>query len=89
VGVPPPALRALHGARVQLPVHRRLDGSDGFQLLRSPAGIAFQLLTLAFALYHSVTWFNLTPKALPVPFIAAAHYALWAALSAGLAYLAS
>ena len=54
------------------------------QLLRSPAGIAFQLLTLAFALYHSVTWFNLTPKALPLPFIAAAHYAMWLLLSAGL-----
>ena len=41
-------------------------------------------LTLAFALYHSVTWFNLTPKALPLPFIAAAHYAMWVLLSAGL-----
>jgi fumarate reductase subunit C len=54
------------------------------QLLRSPAGVAFQLVTLAFALYHSVTWFNLTPKALPLPFIAAAHYAMWVVLSAGL-----
>ena len=59
------------------------------KFIRSPAGIAFQLVTLAFALYHSVTWFNLTPKALPLPFIAAAHYAIWAALSAGLVYLAS
>jgi fumarate reductase subunit C len=59
------------------------------QLLRSPAGIAFQLVTLAFALYHSVTWFNLTPKALPLPFIAAAHYAIWILLSAGVMVLAS
>lgn len=59
------------------------------QLLKSPAGIVFQLLTLAFALYHSVTWFNLTPKALPLPFVAAAHYAVWALLSAGVLYLAS
>jgi len=51
------------------------------ELLRSPASVGFHLLTLAFALYHSTTWFNLTPKALPVPFIAAAHYAGWAALS--------
>ena len=54
------------------------------ELLRSPPGTAFQLLTLAFALYHSVTWFNLTPQALPIPFIAAAHYAMWVLLSAGL-----
>jgi fumarate reductase subunit C len=58
-------------------------------VLRSPAGVTFQLLTLAFALYHSVTWFNLTPKALPVPFIAAAHYAVWVLLSAGVMYLVS
>ena len=34
-------------------------------LLKSPASIVFHLLALAFAIYHSVTWFNLTPKALP------------------------
>jgi fumarate reductase subunit C len=51
------------------------------ELLRSPASIALHLLTLAFATYHSITWFNLTPKALPLPFIAAAHYALWGVVS--------
>jgi succinate dehydrogenase subunit C len=60
------------------------------QLLQSPASIVFQLLTLAFAAYHSITWFNLTPKALPLQVgeeflpdwvIAGAHYAGWAALS--------
>jgi fumarate reductase subunit C len=65
------------------------------ELLRSPASIVFHLLTLAFAAYHSVTWFNLTPKALPlqageefVPdwVIAGAHYAGWALLSAGILY---
>jgi fumarate reductase subunit C len=49
-----------------------------------------QLRTLAFAAYHSVTWFNLTPKALPVQLgeefvpgwvIAGAHFAGWAVLS--------
>jgi fumarate reductase subunit C len=97
--LPPPALCALHGAGVQLPVHRRLDGANGvgpaawaafLQLLKSPASIAFLLLTLAFATYHSITWFNLTPKALPLQVgeeflpdwvIAGAHYAGWAALS--------
>lgn len=60
------------------------------ELLRSPAGIVFQLLTLAFAAYHSVTWFNLTPKALPLQVgedfvpgwvIAGAHFAGWAVVS--------
>ena len=59
-------------------------------LLKSPAGVVFQLLTLAFATYHSITWFNLTPKALPLQFgeqfvpdwvIAAAHFAGWALVS--------
>ena len=59
-------------------------------LLKSPAGVVFQLATLAFAAYHSITWFNLTPKALPLQIgeafvpdwvIAGAHYAGWALLS--------
>jgi fumarate reductase subunit C len=60
------------------------------ELLRSPPCIVFQLLTLAFAAYHSVTWFNLTPKALPLQVgegfvpdwvIAGAHFAGWAVVS--------
>jgi fumarate reductase subunit C len=59
-------------------------------LLKSPGGVVFQLATLAFAAYHSITWFNLTPKALPLQIgeafvpdwvIAGAHYAGWALLS--------
>jgi fumarate reductase subunit C len=60
-------------------------------LLQSPAGIAFQLATLALAAYHSITWFNLAPKALPLQVgekflpervIAGAHFAAWAIVSA-------
>jgi succinate dehydrogenase subunit C len=67
------------------------------ELLKSPASIAFHLVAFAFAVYHSVTWFNLTPKALPlqrgegfVPdaAISGAHFAVWAALSLGVLYLA-
>ena len=64
---------------------------DGFvAALSSPAGIVFQLLCLVFAVYHSVTWFALTPKAMPlrvkgeaVPggMIVGAHYVAWAAVS--------
>jgi fumarate reductase subunit C len=66
-------------------------------VLKSPASIVFQLLALGFALYHSVTWFNLTPKALPVQrgedfipdgVISGAHYAVWALLSLAILVLA-
>jgi len=67
------------------------------EMLRSPWSIAFQCLALGFSLYHTVTWFNLTPKALPVQVgesflpdavIAGAHYAVWAVLSLVLLKLA-
>ena len=55
--------------------------------------IVFQMLALVFSVYHSVTWFNLTPKALPLQLgenfisgwvIAELHYAVWFALSAAM-----
>jgi fumarate reductase subunit C len=58
--------------------------------LKSPASIVFHVIALVFAVYHSATWFNLTPKALPVQLgerflpasvIAGAHYAGWALIS--------
>lgn len=58
--------------------------------LQSPASILFHLLALAFALYHTTTWFNLTPKAMPLQVgearvpgrvIIGAHYVGWAVLS--------
>jgi len=71
---------------------------DAFlEMLRSPWSIAFHVLVLGFSLYHTVTWFNLTPKALPVQVgeafvpdavIAGAHYAAWAMLSLVLLKLA-
>jgi fumarate reductase subunit C len=64
---------------------------DGFlAALSSPADVGFQLLCLAFAVYHSATWFNVTPKAMPlmvkgelVPArtIIAFHYGAWAVIS--------
>ena len=65
---------------------------DGFVAnLSSPLGISLQSICLVFAIYHSVTWFSLTPKAMPlmvkgepVPgiVIVGAHYVAWAAVSA-------
>lgn len=64
---------------------------DGFlAALSSPLSVAFQLVCLAFAVYHSVTWFLLTPKAMPLMIkdepvpgtvIVGAHYATWAVVS--------
>jgi fumarate reductase subunit C len=67
------------------------------QSLATPASIVFHLLTLAFATYHSVTWFNLTPKALPVQrgeefvpdaVISGAHFAAWGIVSLAVLALA-
>jgi len=64
---------------------------DGFlAALSSPPGIVFQLICLAFATYHSTTWFDLTPKAMPLSVkgepvspktIVAFHYGAWAVVS--------
>jgi fumarate reductase subunit C len=60
------------------------------QGLQGPGSIAFHVATLVLAVYHTGTWFNVTPKALPVQIgesfvpngaIAGAHYAGWAVLS--------
>jgi len=67
------------------------------EALKSPLSIAFHVLALGFAIYHSLTWFNLTPKALPVQIgegfasdwvIAGAHYAVWVLLSLGILFFA-
>jgi len=67
------------------------------EFLKSPASIAFHVIALCFAAYHSVTWFNLTPKALPLQIgeefvpdagIAGTHFAVWAVLSMAILYFA-
>ncbi|MCC6209967.1 MAG: fumarate reductase subunit C [Burkholderiales bacterium] len=65
--------------------------------LKSPWVVAFHVLALAFAAYHSFTWFQLTPKALPVQVgekflpddvIAGAHFGAWAVLSLAILFFA-
>ena len=67
------------------------------ECLRSPASVIFHVLALGFATYHSITWFNLTPKALPLQMgesfvpdavISGVHYAGWAVLSLAILFLA-
>jgi fumarate reductase subunit C len=58
--------------------------------------LALNAVTLAFLVFHAVTWFSLAPQAIvvrlrgervPRPAIAGAHFAGWAALSALAAWL--
>jgi len=66
-------------------------------VLKTPESVVFHVLALAFAAYHSVTWFRLAPKALPVQrgedfvadgVVSGAHFAVWAVLSAAVLLLA-
>lgn len=61
-----------------------------YQSLAHPVSIVLHLIALAFATYHSITFFNLTPRVIvvfrgdekvPESAIAAGHYALWAVVS--------
>lgn len=61
--------------------------------LKSPAVIVLSLIAFCFVIYHSITWFNLAPKAMPIRLggkrlpdwmIAAPNYAMWLAVSAAI-----
>jgi fumarate reductase subunit C len=63
--------------------------------LQSPAAIALNLLSFFFVLFHTITWFNLAPKALamrvhgkrlPDFLVAAPNYALWVLVSVAVAW---
>ena len=49
-------------------VYKLTQGADIYgnfiDVLKSPSSVALHLITLAFVLYHTITWFNLTPKIL-------------------------
>ncbi len=66
------------------------------EILQEPVSIAFHLLALVFALYHTTTWFNVTPKAMPIQIgethlpggiVIGAHYAGWIVVSALILFL--
>ena len=65
--------------------------------LGGPVSLGLQWLILAATLYHTVSWFAVTPKAMPLQFgewfvpgvfIAGAHYLAWLAASLIILYLA-
>ena len=68
-----------------------------FDGLNHPWAILLNLVVLGMALYHSITWFNLTPKAMVVwrgeerlspMVIAGSNYVVWAIVSILIAWLA-
>ena len=70
--------------------------SDAIGLITHPASYTLHMIGLLLVLYHTITWFNVTPKVLvfhlgeekvPAVIIAGAHYAGWLATSALVAWL--
>ena len=73
---------------------RFAQGAEAFSAwlaaMQSPMGVVFNGLMLVASLYHSSTWFNVTPSAmsvrlgtgkLPDAIIIGAHYAAWLVVS--------
>lgn len=69
---------------------------DFMAWLQTPFALALHTVALAMALYHSVTWFSLAPKAMvlrigrrriPGWAIAGANFAAWGVFSAVLAWI--
>ena len=66
-------------------------------MLQTPWSITFHFLALVAAMFHTVTWFALVPKALvirlgeekvPPLVLVGAHWAAWVVLTAGMVWLA-
>ncbi len=83
-----------------LMLHRLAAGREAYEaylrFLARPGMLAFHVVALAAALYHSVTWFNVTPMVMPlqvgekrVPpmLIVGVNYVAWIALSIAVAAL--
>ena len=81
-------------------LYRLSQGQEAYEgmlaFLKSGPVIALHILALPFAIYHSITWFNLTPKAIVIPlgegrvpdvFLAGGNYVAWVILSGILYWL--
>ena len=64
--------------------------------LKTPLSLTLHVISFLFVIYHSVTWFNLAPKAIvirigknriPGLLISGLNYAAWAVFSAAIAWL--
>ncbi len=81
-------------------VYKLSQGPDAYYgvigLLSSPLSIILHIVAFLFAIYHSVTWFNLTPKILILRFgeeqvppflISGANFIAWVVVSAIVAWI--
>jgi fumarate reductase subunit C len=64
--------------------------------LKTPAVIAISLISLFFVVFHTITWFNLTPRAMPVRLrgklipewlVATPNYVVWIVASGAVAFV--
>ena len=91
----------LHALILLVAFKRLSEGREAWEAflhnLTGPAGVVLQLVILAFAVYHSTSWFNVTPKAMPVQIgeqflpgavIVGAHYAAWLIATVAVLFLA-
>lgn len=69
--------------------------ADLLEWFRRPWVLLMDLVALAFVLFHSITWFNLAPKAMPIrmggrrvsdALLALPNYVAWAAVSGFVAW---
>jgi len=83
-------------------VYKLSQGPEAYEkmikLLESPVSITLHVVAFIFVIYHSVTWFNLTPKILvlrigekqvPPYLISGANFVAWLTISAILAWVIS
>ena len=70
--------------------------ADFVNSLASPIVIGLNVIAFLFVMFHTITWFNLAPSAMPVRLggkrlpaflVAAPSYVLWVAISAFVAWL--
>ena len=66
------------------------------KLMQNPLILVLNVVSLFFVVFHTITWFNLAPSAMPVRFggkrvpdflVAAPSYIAWIVVSVGVAWL--
>ena len=75
-------------------IYKLTQGADAYGnfmvALKLPSSVALHLISLAFVLYHTITWFNLTPKLLVLyrgeerihqGLVGGTFYAVWVVIS--------
>lgn len=70
--------------------------AEFLEMLRNPLVVTLNAISFAFLLFHSITWFNLAPSAMPVRWrgrrlpdlaISVPNFAVWLLISAAIGWL--